>query len=185
MSYDPHWSVSVIRPRLALQPCGSGFHRSLDFDVAAAIAELAVASGWEVVVYGTGEHHWPHSPIPGVVNLCGKLSDIRAVAAVIARSNLLISPDSGGYHIAAALRPRVAAFTVFTTIDSSLRIRDYPNVRAMVGGPETLSCRPCNDHLLCSGRFECVRNNNPEKIWSGAIGWHQEYSSRKKNERAI
>lgn len=156
---------------LSLQPCGSGYHRSLSPEVRIGVARAAVADGWQVVVFGNGLNHWPFGEEEGIVNLCGKLEDVRQAAAVIATSDLFIGPDSGGYHMAAALDPPIPSLVVFTTIAPELRLRDYPWAMSYLGGPEDLNCRPCWDRMGCRGMYPCVNDNDPAKIWNAAKEW--------------
>lgn len=143
------------RPRLVLQPAGSGTHRSLSMEARHGVVVKAKEAGWDVVVYGQETGHFPWE-IPGVFNACGKLRDLRQVGAVIAACDILCVPDSGGYHMAAALDPPVPAVAVFTTINPDLRTRYYPQVHAIWVGGERLSCSPCNDRIICAGRLDCV-----------------------------
>lgn len=150
------------RLRLVLQPSGSGYHRSLSLSARRQLAVLACDAGWDVVVYGNSEDHFP-DPFEGVVNLCGKLADLRQVAAVISRCDFWVGPDSAGYHIAAALDPPVDALVCFTTIPPYLRLRDYPRCWAIT--PEGLNCFPCIDRPTCGGAYHCVGELTGERIF--------------------
>lgn len=158
-------------PKLVVQPRGSGTHRSLSPPVANGVIEAALSDGWVVAVIGQHAEHCARPSAPGFANLCGKTRDVRQAAAVIANADLVFSPDSAGYHLAAALDPPVPAAVLFTTVNPALRIRDYPKVLGLIGGPEALFCRPCGDRISCGGRMECVRQNDPAPIWEEVKAW--------------
>jgi ADP-heptose:LPS heptosyltransferase len=165
------WQWGDPTPIIALQPKGSGFHRSLEPRVARDIARRAVAAGYHVAIFGDSTDHWHYPAEPGIINLCGKLRDLRDVAALIQTADLLIGPDSGGYHLAAALSCPTPSLVPFTTIHPYLRVRDYPHAYPLWGpaaGTPTLPCQPCWDTLPCAGTFPCVREVNPDVVWDCA-----------------
>jgi ADP-heptose:LPS heptosyltransferase len=154
------------RYRLALQPAGSGYHRSLSHTARRDLAVLARDAGWDVVVYGNDTSHFPDD-VTGAANLCGKLADIRQVAGIISCCDLWVGPDSAGYHLAAALDPPVDALVCFSTVPPYLRLRDYPRCWAVT--PENLNCFPCVDRPSCGGAYFCVNQHlTAERIFEKA-----------------
>ena len=96
------------------------------------------------------------------VSLAGKL-DLTETAAIISRSNLFISNDSGLMHMA-------SAFQIFQIAIFGSTVRElgfYPvNPRSRIL-ERNLSCRPCS-HIGRSScpknHFECMRQIKPEMV---------------------
>jgi ADP-heptose:LPS heptosyltransferase len=106
-------------------------------------------------------------------NLAGLLS-LQQSASVIAQSKLLVTPDTGLMHIAAALKKPIVSIWGHT-IPGFGMTGYYPEgmehtaVRIEVQG---LSCRPCSKigYDACpKGHFKCIRNINLDSI-VGAVG---------------
>jgi ADP-heptose:LPS heptosyltransferase len=127
-------------PVVAIQPYGSSGHRSLDPVAVNQTIDWLISQGFFVIVYG--ERQWPnlfHSR-PGMVCLWSALT-IRQVITITANVELLICPDSSGYHMAAAFdTPSIA---VFTTIHEGVRVSYYP--RCLPLRTSELNCSPCWD----------------------------------------
>ena len=102
----------------------------------------------------------------GVSNLIDRSTPFEMVNA-IAHAALVITPDTGTLHIAAALGKKTLA--LFGNINPRTRISYYPTVRALYPQGE-LPCIPCWDmHTCMSGRPEdgskCMQSFTPEKIF--------------------
>lgn len=97
------------------------------------------------------------------VNLAGQLS-LKELAALLSRCALLVCPDSGPMHVAAAMRvPIVATFNM----KSDLPFRWYP-----FGAPHVIVRQPtaCQDRCIKEQclHFTCMHELTPEQIVAAA-----------------
>ncbi|OGR87384.1 MAG: lipopolysaccharide heptosyltransferase II [Elusimicrobia bacterium RIFCSPLOWO2_01_FULL_60_11] len=102
------------------------------------------------------------------VNLCGK-TDLKSLAALIARCEIFITNDSGPMHLASAAGVPVAA--IFGPTTRELGFFPY--------GPKSkvveldMSCRPCSLHggPVCPlGHFKCMKDLTPEMVLAACRG---------------
>lgn len=115
------------------------------------ISEL-VRRSYKVLVIGSTSDEWirPFLPV-GYIDLIGK-TDLLDLIAILERSELLITHDSGPLHLAKLAKCRVLALfgptnpADFTSSDEGIEV--------IWGGAE-LACRPCFD----GKRFACCSNN--------------------------
>lgn len=100
-------------PTLLVSPCSSHVRRNWRAERHAAVADHAIASGWRVVLCGgrsalereTGDAivaAMRSSPL----DLIGK-DTLKQLPALLARADLVMTPDSGPMHIANAMGTRV------------------------------------------------------------------------------
>jgi len=109
-----------------------------------------------------GELAWLSEALEGQTALF-QASGLRKLAALLAACDVVVGPDSGPQHVAAALgRPTVTLFGPTA-----------PERWAPRGGPGLvlslrLSCSPCSNHggADCpQGHFDCLRRIHPEQVW--------------------
>jgi len=138
------------------------------------LADLIVSKlGRDVVLFGKTEG-WSQylADLKGtrITNLIDRLS-IKESVALISLLDITISPDTGIYHIAAALGRK--ALVLFGNIHPNTRTTYYPTVKALYPGKEGEKiCNPwpCWDvpHVcqLTPGTFgsKCMRLFTPERI---------------------
>ncbi len=111
------------RPTLAISPCSSHVRRNWRAERYAAVADHALASGWRVVLCG-GRSELERttsdailaqlsaaskdiaSKEGAVLDLVGK-DTLKQLPALLARADLLMTPDSGPMHIANAMGTKV------------------------------------------------------------------------------
>jgi len=167
---------------VCLQPYGSSGHRSLRAECINEVADWFTSQGYFVYIYGQSQ--WPNKfPDRCDIKVLWDTVSLRQIIALIANSDLLICPDSSGYHIAAAFR--IPSIVVFTTIHEGVRVTYYPKcypVRAT-----ELNCSPCwdrpcglADSMNCVGKItgERLIDKCKEVISSGfADANHPEYVS--------
>jgi len=95
-----------------------------------------------------------------VLNLAGKF-DICGAAAVIERLSVLVTPDTGPLHIAAALKTPTVAFSV-TGKESSSKPRDKTVKHQYIQKP--VICDPCLDKR-CQYQ-KCMWQITPEEVFN-------------------
>jgi len=97
------------RPVLMISPCSSHVRRNWYADRYAAVADHAAARGWQVVLCG-GRSSLERSTADAIMaamqhpalDLVGK-DTLKQLPALLARADLLLTPDSGPMHIANAV----------------------------------------------------------------------------------
>lgn len=101
------------RPVLMISPCSSHARRNWHADRYAAVADHAAARGWRVVLCGGRselERHTADAILAAMrapaLDLVGR-DTLKQLPALLARANLLITPDSGPMHIANAVGTKV------------------------------------------------------------------------------
>lgn len=101
------------RPVLMISPCSSHERRNWYADRYAAVADHAAARGWRVVLCGgrsdlerrTADAILAAMRTPAL-DLVGR-DTLKQLPALLARANLLVTPDSGPMHIANAVGTKV------------------------------------------------------------------------------
>ena len=94
-----------------------------------------------------------------VINAAGKLS-LREAAALIARLDVLVTPDTGPLHVAAALKtPTIGLFAVASPVNSNPDFDE--NIHKFIKKPRT--CSPC---VGKNCKFqECMLQIGAHEIW--------------------
>ena len=101
------------RPALLVSPCSSHVVRNWRYDRYAAVADHAAARGWRVVLCGgrsalereAGDAILSAMREPAL-DLIGR-DTLKQLPALLARADLLLTPDSGPMHIANAMGTKV------------------------------------------------------------------------------
>ncbi len=101
------------RPVLMISPCSSHVRRNWYADRYAAVANHATQRGWQVVLCG-GRSELERSMADAIqaqlhtpaLDLVGK-DTLKQLPALLARANLVMTPDSGPMHIANAMGAKV------------------------------------------------------------------------------
>ncbi|MFN7136440.1 MAG: glycosyltransferase family 9 protein [Thermomonas sp.] len=103
------------RRTLMISPCSSHALRNWRAERYAALADHAAAQGWRIVLCGgrselerhTGDAILASMAVrDGVLDLIGK-DTLKQLPALLARADLLVTPDSGPMHIANAMGTKV------------------------------------------------------------------------------
>ena len=92
------------------------------------------------------------------INLVGQ-TDVKTLAAVLKRCDLLISGDSGPMHLATAVGTPCVA--LFGSTDPAVT---GPFDELSEAIYKDLSCSPCGNHPTCNGRYDCLREITPEEV---------------------
>ena len=109
---DAQWPRDGM-PTLLVSPCSSHVRRNWRAERHAAVADHAIASGWRVVLCG-GRSALERETGDAIVaamrstplDLIGK-DTLKQLPALLARADLVMTPDSGPMHIANAMGARV------------------------------------------------------------------------------
>ncbi|HET8818989.1 MAG TPA: glycosyltransferase family 9 protein, partial [Xanthomonadaceae bacterium] len=102
------------KPALLVSPCSSHGVRNWRHDRYAAVADHAIARGWRVVLCGgrsamereAGDAITAAMRAGPPLDLIGR-DTLKQLPALLARANLLLTPDSGPMHIANAMGTKV------------------------------------------------------------------------------
>ena len=92
------------------------------------------------------------------VNLVGRTS-VKTLAAVLQRSDLLLSADSGPMHLATAVGTPTLA--LFGSTDPAVTGPFDDRSEAIY---KALPCAPCGNHPTCEGRYDCLRAITPDEV---------------------
>ena len=94
-----------------------------------------------------------------VINAAGKLS-LREATALIARLDVLVTPDTGPLHVAAALKtPTIGLFAVASPVNSNPDFDE--NIHKFIKKPRT--CSPC---VGKNCKFqECMLQIGADEVW--------------------
>ncbi len=92
------------------------------------------------------------------INLVGQ-TEVKTLAAVLKRCDLLISGDSGPMHLATAVGTPCVA--LFGSTDPAVTGPFDALSEALY---KDLSCSPCGNHPTCNGRYDCLREITPEEV---------------------
>jgi heptosyltransferase II len=92
--------------------------------------------------------------------MIGKLK-LNESAALIKRSDILISPDSGSAHLAAAVGTKT--ITLFGPTDD-IRWRPYGPKNKQMIIKDHISCAPCGILNNCKKKIKCMTNLKIEEI---------------------
>jgi len=95
-----------------------------------------------------------------IYNLSGKTS-LLELAAVLERTKLMISGDTGPVHVAAAVGSNTAA--IFGPSDEEMYAPRGKGKNILIKNVD-LSCRPCGEHECPLDHFKCMRELSPEMV---------------------
>lgn len=152
--------------------CASAIRSYFYPNVISILKEL-IEKNYSVIMIGTDpERIWPDRPatnefVNALAKLTNKNSDkilnlmektkLREAAALIKKSDLVLTIDTGILHLAAAMGSKTVA--LFGNIDPDLRTKYYPNCRAMF--TKSFPCVPCQDFSpFQDGIVDCMRNQD-------------------------
>ena len=121
---DAQW-LDDGRPVLAISPCSSLALRNWRADRYAALADHASTHGWRVVLVGgrselerqTSDAILAQAQHP-ILDLVGR-DTLKQLPPLLARANLLVTPDSGPMHIANAVGTKVLGLHAATNPERS------------------------------------------------------------------
>ena len=126
------------------------------------LASLVSQQHGGVVIVGTGKDRELGEQIKNgcsqVINLCGQTT-LNQLVAMLAKSKMLVSNDSGAMHIMSALsKPQVAIFGSTSSVWTSPR---NPHSRTI---ELKLDCAPCFQRTCRFGHYHCLEQVQPERV---------------------
>jgi ADP-heptose:LPS heptosyltransferase len=150
------------RPYVVLHPSASVPARGLLPGHARDIARHLVASGWAVVVTGTGaEAELAAGATPAAaVNLAGR-TDLAELAAVLERASCLVVGNTGPAHVAAAVGTPVVS--LFAPVVPAERWAPY-QVPAVLLGDQSAACRDTRARECPIPGHPCISDVRPEVV---------------------
>jgi lipopolysaccharide heptosyltransferase II len=159
------------RPLIALAPGAGRTTKRWPADRFGAVAAAFVSSGTQAAFIG-GEADKPACAEAlkyaggGAADLSGAFS-LAGTAALIGRSRLLVTNDTGLMHMASALR--VPCVAIFGPTTRHFGFFPFRAPFAVVEKP--LACRPCSYHgtdRCPRGHFRCMLDTTPGEVLSAA-----------------
>ncbi len=133
---------------VVLQTHSTSITRTWPIQNTGRLAKELSKQGYKVAIVGepnrifTEYFREDFDPKDGIINLMGAL-DLRALIALISLSDLVIGPDSSGYHIAEALN--IKSIPLFSSFDPYLRAKYYKYCFPIYKPTE---CGPCLCHSI-------------------------------------
>lgn len=157
--------AGLAGPRVALNVGASTPYKQWPLEYWAEIARYLCAQGLSVVLVGGPSEIEQVSEVENAVEKSGQLvnlagrTDLRQLAAVLARCDLVVSGDTGPMHIAGAVGTPVVA--IFGPTHPA---RTGPYGRKNLVIWKQLACSPCYRHPTCEGRVDCLRAIAPADV---------------------
>ncbi|HEX6967212.1 MAG TPA: glycosyltransferase family 9 protein [Micromonosporaceae bacterium] len=159
--------VPVGQPYALLLPGASCSSRRYPPDRLARVARLLADAGLPVVVAGTAKEAGLVATVtdgcPGAVGLVDRL-ELPALAYAVSVASVVVCNNSGGAHLASALRTPVVVLFAGTERVSQYRPRFGP--AAVLTVPT--DCSPCRQ-FVCPYASECL-DVAPERVARAALG---------------
>ncbi len=151
------------RPLVALQTGASRESRQWPAESFAELARRLVAAGFRIAIVGGGADRERAAALveaagPGVASLCGR-TDLQTLGALLERTRVLVTGDTGPMHMAAAVGTPVVAlfFGPALPFDTGPYGRDHLLLHASV------PCAPCEHMVRCLSPF-CREEIRPELV---------------------
>lgn len=136
--------------------------RMWPIEQSAAVVEQLRSDGWEVVVTGDENETSLTAAVAGrgVLDLGGKL-ELRELAAVIAHADVLIAPNTGPAHLAAAVGTPVVS--LFAPVVSATRWRPW-RVPHVLLGDQHAPCEGSRARTCTVAGHRCLTSVTPAEV---------------------
>lgn len=171
---ETDWAVEWLEAQgvggqkiMALAPWATDPRRSWEVQHARRLVELMGECGWQTIVFHNTDDA---DDFFGDVAVCCVEPSLREKAAILGLMDMVVSVDTGIYHLAMAARaghPQDLPFVVvlFGLIPPALRMRWYSNCMSLIA--EEIECCPCceNPELLTTCTRECMRALTGERVF--------------------
>lgn len=161
---------SLGRPIIVMNSGASTVQKRWPVDYWVQIGRWFVARGASVVLFGGNDDRQMVDRVedgigscPQVLNLAGK-TDLRQLASVVARCDLMISGDTGPLHIAVNVGTRCLGL--------------YGPTNPLASGPygarnewlwKHASCSPCGRKPVCRGDVKCLMSITPDDVMAQVV----------------
>lgn len=157
------------RPRLAFAWSSNVQNRNWSAPVREEAIRRILAAGGSVVALAAQPQ--AVSAAPGVLDLTGQVPDLRRVAALLLASDGVIAPDTGLFHLAAALN--VPLLTYFGAFSLAQRSAPRQMRLTLINDPTRCPEAPCRSYDC---PFADVARQSPCLLpdWDRFDGWVQE-----------
>lgn len=143
------------RPIIGIQLKSSTWVRTWPPEEVTRLIKMLRYNGCTVIVIDNGKFGFKDE---GIINLAGGYN-IREVAAIVQKLDLLVTPDSGILHFGAHFRIPVVA--IFGGSDPSCRLKYYSTVYPISKAKEICELYPCWSHA-----YICPKGNIPSPCLS-------------------
>ena len=143
------------RPIVGIQLKSSTWVRTWPPEEVMRLIRMLKYNGITVVVIDNGKFEFKDS---GIINLAGGYN-IREVAAIVSKLDLLITPDSGILHFGAHFK--IPTIAIFGGSDPSCRLKYYSTVYPICKGKTSCDLWPCWSHA-----WTCPKNVVPSPCLS-------------------
>ncbi|MEO7714991.1 MAG: glycosyltransferase family 9 protein [Capsulimonas sp.] len=155
---------SLSRPRIALNVGASWEYKKWPIEHWVDLAETLIEQGRSIVFVGdakdaevVGQVKIKMHAAEPIVDVSGRTTSLRELAAVLEACDVLVTADTGPMHMGVAVgTPTVALFGA-TNPDRTGPYGDRNIVLNM-----HLSCSPCYRKPTCDGRVDCMRAITPD-----------------------
>lgn len=129
------------------------------------LAKKLTAKNYTIVLTGSSSDNWVSHSFNKIkhINLIGE-TNLLTTFSVLKKSALVVTHDSGPFHMAALMRCKVIG--LFGPTNPMERDSDNSNERQIIWGGKNLPCRPCYDGKKYG---ECVKNNCMHSISSDEV----------------
>jgi ADP-heptose:LPS heptosyltransferase len=159
---SPPPEVVALGPYAVVHPGASSSARMWPAERCAGLVGLLRSEGWEVVVTGDSHETDLTARVAGraAINLGGKLS-LRELAVVIAGADVLVAPNTGPAHLAAAVGTPVVS--LFAPVVSAMRWRPW-GVPHVVLGDQQAPCAGSRARTCPIAGHPCLASVTPEDV---------------------
>ena len=163
------FGINLDRPFMGLAPGAGFFTKRWPVPKFENLIELIrLKKDIQVVIFGGKEDRQIGRELTNqknVFDLCGKLS-LLETAALISKSKLIVTNDTGLMHMTTAVNTPVLA--IFGSTVRELGFFPY-RAEATVVENTKLSCRPCSHigrHKCPKGHFKCMEDISVEQVYN-------------------
>jgi ADP-heptose:LPS heptosyltransferase len=164
--FDKKESIIVLCPGRSFQQTSTNTLRCWPFKNYLALADLLLQDGHKVIITGTKSDklNYKFKEKRNCINLIGKLN-IKDLLGLIQRSSILITHDSGSFHLGVLARTKILA--LYGPTRPLKYCKPQKNRIEYIWGGNNLACRPCSDDWFY-GKCEnnvCMQNISYQNVY--------------------
>jgi ADP-heptose:LPS heptosyltransferase len=143
---------------IGIQTHGSTAQRTWPIEYCKTAIDMLVRGGNNVAIFGDHEFRWDGANVANFTRNINQGIGCRDLATIISNLDLIITPDSGLYHVAEGVGTH--SIPIFSSIIPDLRTRYYTKCH-YIWHKET--CGPCWDGG-CNNEYACLKSITPEIV---------------------